>query len=389
MWKNSLTRGIDVYTTINVQHIESLNDIVENITKIPVRETIPDYIFDNAELVKLIDIAPEELIMRFEEGKIYRPERANTAMQNFFTKENLRLLREIALRKVTERIGHDNQNHYSETDKTLNQRFLVCIGTAPSSARCIRWTSRTAEAFHAPWTVLYVETPASLSFTEEQKKTIRNHLDLAARLGAQIVTLSGYDIAASVSEYARLSGITNIVIGKSRRKKTLKNFFGKDFEEKLLSMLSSAELYIIPDNDSEKSNPFPRKDLFRNNFTLSASDIAKSFGMLVIATIASWILREFGIGNQNIIMVYILSVLAISRFTAGYTYGAVSSVLSVLIFNFLFVEPLYTFNAIQAGYPITFVIMLLVALLTSALMVRMKKQAKLAANRGMEDGSPL
>ncbi len=376
-----LNAGIDVYTTINVQHIESLNDIVENITKIPVRETIPDYIFDNAELVKLIDIAPEELIMRFEEGKIYRPEQAVTAMQNFFMKENLRLLREIALRKVTERIGHDNQNNYSQTEKTLNQRFLVCIGTAPSSARCIRWTARTAEAFHAPWTVLYVETPASLSFSEEENKSIRNHLDLAARLGAQIVTLSGYDIATSVSEYAKLSGITNIVIGKSRKKKTLKNYFGSDFEEKLLSMLSTTELYIIPDNDRENSRNFPRKNLFRNNFTLSAGDTLKSIGMLAIATLASMILRELGIGNQNIIMAYILSVLVISRFTAGYAYGVVSSVLSVLLFNFLFVEPLYTFNAIQAGYPITFLIMLLVALLTSALMVRMKKQAKLAVNR--------
>lgn len=376
-----LNAGIDVYTTVNVQHIESLNDIVEEITKIPVQETIPDRIFNHAELVKLIDITPEELLKRFEEGKIYRPERANTAMQNFFTKENLRLLREIVLRKVAERISHDNLNEYSRTDKALNQRFLVCIGPSPSSAKCIRWTARTADAFHAPWTVLYVETPVGLSFTEEQHNNIRNHLDLAARLGAQIVTLSGYDIAASVAEYARLSGITNIVIGKSRRKKTLRNLFVMDLEDKLLSQLSDTEIYIIPDHETVKSYKAQRQFHWSNNLFFSWGDTLKSFGLLIAATLLSLFLRNFDIGNQNIIMIYILSVLIISRLTAGYTYGVVSSILSVLTFNFLFVEPYYTFTAIQAGYPITFVIMLLVALFTSALMVRIKAQARLAVSR--------
>lgn len=376
-----LNAGIDVYTTINVQHIESLNDVVEDITKIPVRETIPDYIFDHAELVKLIDIAPEELLLRFKEGKIYRPERAVSAMQNFFTRENLRPLREIALRKVAERISHDNLNEYSQTDKTINQRFLVCISPSPSSAKCIRWTERTAEAFHAPWTVLYVENQDSQFLTEEQQKNIRNHMDLAARLGAQIVTLSGYDIATTVAEYARISGITNIVIGKSRRKKTFRSLFEMDFEDQLLSKLASTEIYIIPDNDSAKPYTKPMQFQWRSNIFFSWKDTAKSLGLLIVATILSLLLRELDIGDQNIIMVYILSVLMISRFTAGYAYGVIASVLSVLTFNFLFVEPYYTFTAIQAGYPITFVIMLLAALLTSATMVRIKTQAKQAVTR--------
>ena len=376
-----LNAGIDVYTTVNVQHIESLNDVVENITKIPVKETIPDYIFDHAELVKLIDIAPEELLRRFEEGKIYRPERALTAMQNFFTKENLRLLREIALRKVAERISHDNLNEYSQTEKTINQRFLVCIGPSPTSAKCIRWTARTAEAFHAPWTVLSVEIQGSQSYNEEQQKNIRSNLDLAARLGAQIVTLNGYDIATSVTEYAKLSGITNIVIGKSRRKKTFKSLFEKDLEDQLISQLSNTEIYIIPDNGSNQKYKKPKQFRWRKNIYFSWGDTVKSILSLTAATLVSLFLRSLNIDVQNIIMVYILSVLIISRFTAGYAYGAISSILSVLIFNFLFIEPFYTFTAIQTGYPVTFAIMLIVALLTSALMVRIKTQARLAAER--------
>ncbi|MDP4133419.1 MAG: sensor histidine kinase KdpD [Bacillota bacterium] len=376
-----LNAGIDVYTTVNVQHIESLNDVVENITKISVKETIPDYVFDNAELVKLIDIAPEELLRRFEEGKIYRPERAVAAMQNFFTKENLRLLREVALREVAQRISQDNINEYDKTEKTINQRFLVCIGPSPSSAKCIRWTARTAEAFHAPWTVLYVETQDSRSQTEEQQENIRNHFDLAAKLGAQIVTLNGYDISAAVAEYAKLSGITNIVIGKSRKKKSFRNFYEKNLEDKLISKLSNTEIYIIPDNDNVKEYKRPHQVKWQNNFYFSWGDTIKSLAFLIAATLFSLLLRQLDIGEQNIIMVYILSVLIISRFTKGYAYGVISSVISVLAFNFLFVEPYYTFTAIQVGYPVTFLIMLIAALLTSAMMVRIKTQAKLAVER--------
>jgi Osmosensitive K+ channel histidine kinase len=376
-----LNAGIDVYTTVNVQHIESLNDVVENITKISVKETIPDYIFDHADLVKLIDIAPEELLRRFSEGKIYRPERVVTAVDNFFTKENLRLLREIALRKVAERISNENQNDYSYTDKTINQRFLVCISPSPSSAKCIRWTARTAEAFHAPWSVIYVETPDNQVLTEEQQKNIRNNMDLAARLGAQIVTLNGPDISSTIVEYAKLSGITNIVIGKSRRRKTLKSLFQSDLEDLLIQSLKNTEVYIIPDNDSTQVYKKPKQFKWRENFYFSWRDTFKSIFLLTLATLFCQILQKLEIGDQNIIMVYILAVLMISRFTVGYTYGIISSILSVLTFNFFFVKPYYTFTAIQPGYPITFLIMLMVALLTSTMVVRIKTQAKVAVNR--------
>ncbi len=376
-----LNVGINVYTTVNVQHIESLNDVVENITKVSVKETIPDYIFDQADLVKLIDIAPEELLTRFTEGKIYRPERVETAKQNFFTKENLRLLREVALRKVAERISNENQNDYIHTEKTINQRFLVCISPSPSSAKCIRWTARTAETFHAPWSVLYVETQDNAVLSEEQQKNIRNHMDLAARLGAQIVTLNGVDISSTIIEYAKISGITNIVVGKSRRKKSIKSLFQTDLEDMLIQNLKNTEIFIIPDNDAVLPYKRGKQFKWRENFYFSWRDTAKSILFLLLATLVCLLLQRLSIGDQNIIMAYILSVLMISRFTTGYAYGIVSSLLSVMIFNFFFVKPYYTFTAIQPGYPITFLIMLIVALLTSTMVFRVKTQAKLAIGR--------
>lgn len=341
-----LNAGIDVYTTVNVQHIESLNDVVENITKISVKETIPDYVFDHADLVRLIDIAPEELLRRFTEGKIYRPERVVTAVQNFFTKENLRLLREMALRKVAERISIENQNDYIHTEKTINQRFLVCISPSPSSARCIRWTARTAEAFHAPWTVLYVETQDNQVLTEEQQKDLRINMDLAARLGAQIVTLNGIDVASTIVEYAKLSGITNIVIGKSRKMKNLKSLFQTDLEDFLIISLKNTEVYIIPDNDTTQVYKKQKQFRWRENFYFSWGDTLRSIALLFLATLICLLLQKLDIGDQNIIMVFILSVIMISRFTTGYAYGIISSILSVLTFNFFFVKPYFTFTSI-------------------------------------------
>lgn len=381
-----LNAGIDVYTTINVQHIESLNDVVEDITRINVRETVPDYIFDRADKIKLIDIDPDELLTRFKEGKIYRSERATTAIDNFFTIENLKLLREIAVRKVADRISNENQSERKVTEKMANTKLLVCIGPSPSSAKCIRWTSRAADAFHAPWTALYVENEENVKLNDEEQKNLKSNIKLAEKLGAEIVTLNGHDIATVISEYAKLSGITNIVIGKSRNKKGLINMFEVGLEDRLISMLTNIEVHIIPSSttySSYKKKYREKRKIYElnNDFKLSWIDISKIGFFLLLATLIGVFLREFNIGEQNIIMIYILSVLLISRVTRGYIYGIIASILSVLIFNFFFTEPYLTFNAIKAEYPITFLIMLLVALITSTLTVKIKTQAKIAVIR--------
>ena len=374
-----LNAGIDVYTTVDVQHIESLNDIIREITKISVKETIPDYIFENADKVKFVDVEPDELMKRFEEGKLLRKDETGLEY-SFFSKSNLRLLREIAMRKATDRISSFNQRKNKTLEKSINTRFLVCISSSPSSAKCIRWAARTSEAFHAPWTVLYVETPECMKFSDDQIKTVRSHMDLAERLGAKVVILGGNDIAAVVSEYTKYSGITNIVIGKSREK-SIKSLFVKSFEDRLISLLKNIEIHIIPDSDNSK--PYKKKHTINlsKNLFLSYNDFAKTFSLLILTTLFSFAVRAVGVGEQNVIMLYILSVIIISRITSGYLYGILASFLSVLIFTFLFVEPYYTFTAFQPDYPITFIIMLFAALTTSALIIRIKTKASLAAER--------
>lgn len=375
-----LNAGIDVYTTVNVQHLESLNNVVEDVTKVTVRETVPDYIFDRADMVKVIDIEPEELLHRLKEGKVYREERAQTAMNNFFTVENLRVLREIALRKATERISNGNQNERFMQEKMANTKFLVCIGASPSSAKCLRWTARAAEAFHAHWIAVYVEEEEMP--TAKQKQGIRENMELAEKLGAEVTTLTGHDIAETIAEYARLSGITNIVVGKSRNKKTIKSLFEMDFEDRLISLLPHIEVHIIP--DSALTRRFKGKGglvLLRPHISFKGSDMVKMVGILLSALLLCEGLQAFNFGEQNVIMVFILSVLVISRITDGYFYGVVGSLVSVLLFNFFFTEPFFTFNAIGNGYPLTFAMMLLAALITSALTVRIKTQARLAVER--------
>ena len=376
-----LNAGIDVFTTVNVQHIESLNDIVENITKIKVQETVPDAIFERADKIKLVDVEPDELLRRFEEGKVYKQEQAERARRNFFVMENLRLLREIALRKAADRIGYDNQAERRTAEKMVSTRFLVCIGPSPSSARCIRWAARAAEAFHAQWSALYVETPDSEYFTKEQQSVLRTNMDLAAKLGAEIVTISGTDVVISTAEYARLSGITNIVVGKSRRHSLLQKLFQEDFEDRLIGLLPSIEVHIVPDLPTRHAHSVRSRRRQWERLRITPADTLKALAILLVATLLSILLRKLNLGDQNIIMVYILSVLVISRATQGYLYGVVSSVLSVLLFNFLFVEPLYTFTALQPGYTVTFLIMLFVALITSALTIRIKTEARLAVQK--------
>jgi two-component system sensor histidine kinase KdpD len=372
-----LNAGIDVYTTVNVENIESLNDIVRDITSVFVKDTIPDRIFDNADKVKLIDIEPDELLKRLSEGRISLPGEC----RSFFKEENLRALREIALRKAAARISHDNFAESTPNEKAVNTRFLVCINPSPSSAKCIRWTARTAEAFHAPWTVIYVDTPESSNYSDEQKKSINANMELAASLGAQLVNLSGFNVAATVSEYARLVGITNIVIGKNKKGKAFGSLFRTDFEDELFALLPSVDIHIIPENNNGKHYAKTKAANLASNLNFSWRDTLLTFLIITAATLFSIWLNKHGIGDQNVIMTYILSVLIISRITTGYAYGVIASALSVLTFSFFFVEPYFTFHAIQPGYPLTLLIMLLVALIMSALMARIKNQANNAVTR--------
>jgi len=370
-----LNAGIDVYTTLNIQNIESLNDIVQEITKNIVKETVPDYVVDNANTVEIIDFAPDELLKRFEEGKIYLPKRSYNITKSIFTRRNLLLLREIAMRKAADRISSDNRSNGDINENGIGTKLLVCVSASPTSAKSIRWAARMAEAFHAPWVALYVE-----GMTDISEDSVQANLDLAKRLGAEIIRVNGHDIAATISEYAKISGITNIVIGKTRNKKTLKSLFVSEIEDKIVSLLPNVEIHIIPEIE-QKVYKKQKRIRISENFIFSWLDTFKTVGILTAVTMISLGFRNADGDNQNVIMLYILSVLIISRITEGYLYGLAASILSVLLFNYFFTVPYQSFHAIQPGYPMTFVIMLIAAFITSTLTVRIKTQARLSAER--------
>ncbi|MEG2353784.1 MAG: sensor histidine kinase KdpD [Clostridium sp.] len=366
-----INAGIDVYTTVNVQHIESLNDIIKSITKIVVRETVPDYIFDYADKVELIDIEPIELLKRFEEGKVYSPERAGIAMNNFFIRNNLDMLREISMRRTADRIIRDNGSNSSVHKRSASTKFMVLIGNTPSSSKNVRVTARMSEAFRAHWTAVYVETSKEVN---SDNKMIRESMMLAEQLGGEVVTLYGDDIAIVASEYAYISGITNIVIGKSRKKRRLKELFKDSFEDRIISMLGDIEVHIIPGNKVGKKYKFNKNFDFVNKFEISKIDTIKMLVTLGSASLFSLLIANMQLGSQNIAMTYILSVVIVSRITSGYLYGIVSSIIGIVGFSYFFTYP-------SLSFIFSYIVMLFIALITSTLTVRAKVQGKLSALR--------
>lgn len=369
--------GIDVYTTVNVQHIESLNDIVVSITGIMVRERIPDHVFDNADQVELVDIEPTELIERLHNGFIYGEAQAKKALVNFFSDENLVALREIALRRCADRVNKisDKQRIAQGTDYFTDEHILVCISSSPTNGKIIRTAARMANAFKGSFTALFVETPDFSVLSDENKKSLKNNMRLAQQLGATIETVYGDDIALQISEFARISGVSKIVLGRNNAKR--KYFFGKpSLTERLTILAPNLDIYIIPDKDAvlNKVKRFKKqKDAF------NLSDVIKSIVILALATMLGFLFYELGFSEANIITVYILSVLITAIVTTQRTYSLVSSVVSVLVFNFFFTIPRYTLSAYDGGYPATFLIMFLSAFITSSLAVKIKQHAKQAA----------
>jgi len=374
-----LHAGIDVYTTINVQHIESLNDVVESLTGITVRERIPDSVFDSAAQIELVDIEPDDLIERLHKGKIYREKQAQRALSNFFTKEKLIALREIALRRTADhvnRVAVLNCEQPKSSGSYANEHILVCLSSAPSNARVIRTAARMAEAFHGAFTALFVETPETQESDDKNKTRLREHLRLAEQLGARIATVYGEDIPGQIAEYAKVSRVSKIVMGRSSHlgrwlKKT-------NFVDRLTNQAPNIDIYIIPDTQPSFNLRLPK---FIKPSKFSLVDSAKTIGILLVCTLIGLWFYSLGFSEANIITVYILGVLLDSTVTRGWIYSAVSSVLSVLMFNFFFTVPRFSFQALGSGYPVTFFVMLTAALITSTLTKRVKEQARQAAQK--------
>lgn len=377
--KEILAAGIDVYTTVNVQHIESLNDTVAAITGVIVRERIPDAVFDKADQVEFVDIEPSELLDRLKSGNVYKETQADRAMYNFFTLDNLIALREIALRRCADRINimSENVRIKNNGDFHTDEHILVCLSSSPSNAKIIRTAARMANAFKGILTALYVETPEFATVSDEDKKRLRQNIRLAEQLGAKIETVYGDDVPYQIAEFARLSGVSKIVIGRSASVK--KHFFNKPaLTEKLIAHAPNMDIHIIPDSSDIVKY---RKTNFKkaSDFSISLRDLMKSIGVLLAATLIGYAFSWLGFKEANIVTVYILAVLVIAVITTRRLYSMVASVVSVLVFNFFFTVPKFTFMAYDDGYPVTFLIMLTVAFITSTLAIKLKNHAKQAA----------
>ena len=368
-----LRAGIDVYTTVNVQHLESLNDKVAAITGVSVAERIPDSVFDSADQVELVDLEPADLLERLRAGKTRQ---AGQAKGNFFAGKNLASLREIALRRTADRLDAVPWSEGNEKPKA-GEHILTCLSASPSNPKVIRTAARMARAFHGAFTALFVETPDYASMSEEDRRRISANVRLAEELGARITTTYGDDPAVQIAEYARISGISKVVLGRSPHRKGFRQT--KNLVDRLNDLAPDLDIYIIPDqqgNSLTKHADHPR----RSEERLSAGDLLKMLSVLAGCTMGGYFFAALGISDTNIILLYLLGVLGIAMVTTGRSYSLLSSLLSVLLFNFFFTEPYFSLRS-DPSYVATFGIMFIVALLSSSLTIRVKTQAKMNADK--------
>lgn len=371
-----LRAGIDVYTTVNVQHLESLNDLVSSITGVVVSERVPDGIFDAAAQVEVVDLEPDELMQRLQQGKIYREEQAQQALHHFFTRKNLDALRELALRRTADRLGRTAEKSGERAVADAGEHILICLSSAPSNAKVIRTAARMAEAFHSGFTALFVQTPRTSELKGDNLRRLRQNLKLAEDLGARVATVYGDDIAAQIAEYARISGVSKIVVGRTNNKRRF--FAGKNLIDRLTEYAPHMEVYVIPDSQPRFA-PAPRGKA--PVFRFSPLELGKCFAAIALSTLIGGVFYAAGFREANIITVYILGVLFSSVWARGRAYGAIASLLSVVVFNFFFTEPRFTLHAYDASYPMTFLVMLIASFITSTLAGRVKTQAEQAAQK--------
>jgi len=383
-----LGAGIDVFTTVNVQHIESLNDIVGGITGIRVWETVPDHIFDRADDVVVVDLPPDELLQRLKEGKVYLPQQAERAIQNFFRKGNLIALRELALRRTADRVD-DEMQQYRDTTNVVSAwdvrgSLLTCIGIGSGNEKIIRSSARLANKLNVPWHVLHVDTPASQRLSPNKRDQILKSLKLAQGLGATTATLSGSDIAETVIYYARSHNLTRIVVGRSHRSHLP---WRNSFVDRL--GLSARDLDIIQiacDEDVSSERAAIMDTLFS---VMTPTSPWQSYAISVAicfftALAATPLLPYFELAN--IVMIFLLAVVLVAV-KLGRGPAVLAAFLSVLLFDFFFVPPRFSFAVSDMQYLFMFAIMLVVALTTGQLTARLKYQAQIAMSRELRSRS--
>ena len=372
-----LEAGIDVYTTLNVQHVESLNDVIAQITHIQVRETVPDSILERADEIELVDISADELLQRLHDGKVYLPEQALRAAQHFFQRGNLLALRELALRRTAERVDADvlaqRADEGVETPWRTTERILVCVGPAPASARLVRTARRLAVGLHAPWFAAYVESPLHPLSTADRQR-LDAHLRLVEALGGNVVRLNGVQVSAALLDHARKHNMTRIVIGKPTHSR-LRDFVRGSLLDEVVRGSGDIDLHVISADETAPAPPeMPpaQAPVHVASYTFAVAAVAAATGL-------AW-LGRVQLPAPDTVMLYLLGIMAVAVRT-GKGPSFLAAALSVAAYDFFFVPPFFTFAVSDARHVLTFMTMFVVGAAMSTLMVRTRRQERDARER--------
>jgi two-component system sensor histidine kinase KdpD len=373
-----LDAGIDVYTTLNIQHLESLSDVVAKITGLVVRETVPDMVLEQTDEVALIDLPPDELLQRLKEGKVYVPEQAREAVQNFFRKGNLIALRELALRRTADRVDAQMRvymrDHAIGKTWPVTERIMACISPSPHAVQVVRAAKRFADALRAEWIVVFVDTRATARMSEQGRARLAETLRLAEQLGAETVTLTGERITEEILTHARTRNVSKIVLGKSADPRW-KRILTYSIVDAVVRGSGGIDVYITTGEEAVRV-PFvaPRR-LQRWQW----SAYGRVGLHVVLCTVMAWAMFPY-FDLSNLIMVYLLGVVGVAA-TSGPGPASLAAVLSVAAFDFFFVPPYFSFAVVNTQYLVTFGVMLIVALMIGHLTIRIRWHAEAARQR--------
>ena len=356
-----LDAGIDVYSTLNVQHLESRVDVVQQISGVAVREAVPDSVLDQADEIELIDLTPDQLRKRLAEGKVYLGERAATASENFFREENLTALREMALRATAEHVDQELRGVMRAkgigAPWKSGQRLGVGVGPSPFSGQLIRWTRRIAAAMDAPWVAVYVETSAALD--EDEKRRLTKNLSLARQLGAEVVMTTGDDVANALLEAAREQGVTQVVVGKPYGNRLIEVLKGGSLATRLIRRGGDIDVHVVA-GVQQGGGARPRRPWSRWVGSDLLRDCAVGVGAVAAVTAVSWLLQSVT-GYVAISLVYLLCVVLLAMVLNRWAV-LLTAALSALTWNYLFIPPIYTFTISSAHDLMMLVMFFVVAL---------------------------
>jgi two-component system, OmpR family, sensor histidine kinase KdpD len=380
-----LSHGIDVYTAVNIQHIESLNDVVAQITHVRVRETVPDSIFDRADAIELIDLTPDDLIQRLKEGKVYVPKQAERALQHYFSPGNLTALRELALRRTAERVDEQLLNHMQANaiagPWAAGERILVCVSEDPRAAGLVRYTKRLSDRLHAPWTAVSIETRRSLQLGDEQRDRLADTMRLAESLGGEAMTIPGVQrrIADDLISFAQANNVTQIIIGKSTRSRWFEILRGSVVHD-LVRRAGNITVHVIAGEELPQgpgSKPAVQTAVRPEPFD------PRPYLMSLLITVlglgaAELIQLRFGVENVDLVFLTAVVVVA-ARY--GLWPSLLASVAASLCYNFFFLPPVYTFTITDPTNIVAFFFFMLIALLVSNVAARVRTQADTAIGR--------